>query len=126
MGVTALNGIIEEHQLGEAFKEALPFTALLVVFFSVVAVIQEQQFFGDIIQYVLSMDGGDQIGMFFIANGLLSAISNNVFVATIYIEQVLRAFHQGVVSRDQFELTRGPIFLVWPLPMGRRPFFFFF
>ena len=45
VGVTALNGIIEEHQLGEAFKEALPFTALLVVFFAVVAVIQEQQLF---------------------------------------------------------------------------------
>ncbi|HBP88231.1 MAG: sodium/proton antiporter NhaB [Nitrospira sp.] len=104
VGVTAFNGIIEEHQLGEAFKEALPFTALLVVFFSVVAVIQEQQLFGGIIHYVLAMDGDHQIGMFFIANGILSAISDNVFVATIYIEQVLRAFHQGVISRDQFDL----------------------
>ena len=33
---TAFNGIIEEHQLGHAFEEALPFTALLVVFFGVV------------------------------------------------------------------------------------------
>lgn len=104
VGVTAFNGIIEEHRLGEAFKEALPFTALLVVFFSVVAVIQEQHLFGGIIHYVLSMEGGHQIGMFFIANGLLSAISDNVFVATIYIEQVLRAFQQGVISRDQFDL----------------------
>ncbi len=104
VGVTAFNGIIEEHQLGEAFKEALPFTALLVVFFSVVAVIQEQQLFGGIIHYVLAMEGEHQIGMFFIANGLLSAISDNVFVATIYIEQVLRAFHQGVITRDQFDL----------------------
>lgn len=104
VGVTAFNGIIEEHQLGEAFKEALPFTALLVVFFSVVAVIQEQQLFGGIINYVLAMDGEHQIGMFFIANGLLSAISDNVFVATIYIEQALRAFHQGVITRDQFDL----------------------
>ena len=104
VGVTAFNGIIEEHRLGEAFKEALPFTALLVVFFSVVAVIQEQHLFGGIIHYVLSIEGGHQIGMFFIANGLLSAISDNVFVATIYIEQVLRAFQQGVISRDQFDL----------------------
>jgi len=29
---TALTGIVEEHQLGHAFSEALPFTALLVVF----------------------------------------------------------------------------------------------
>jgi NhaB family Na+:H+ antiporter len=104
VGVTALNGIIEEHQLGEAFKEALPFTALLVVFFAVVAVIQEQQLFGGIIHYVLAMDGEHQIGMFFIANGILSAISDNVFVATVYIEQVLRALHQGVITRDQFDL----------------------
>ena len=104
VGVTALNGIIEEHQLGEAFKEALPFTALLVVFFAVVAVIQEQQLFGGIIHYVLTMDGDHQIGMFYLANGILSAISDNVFVATVYIEQVLRAFHEGVISRDQFDL----------------------
>lgn len=104
VGVTSLNGIIEEHQLGEAFKEALPFTALLVVFFAVVAVIQEQQLFGGIIQHVLAMDGDHQIGMFFMANGILSAISDNVFVATVYIEQVLRALHQGVITRDQFDL----------------------
>jgi NhaB family Na+:H+ antiporter len=104
VGVTALNGIIEEHQLGEAFKEALPFTALLVVFFAVVAVIQEQHLFGGIIQHALALDGAHQIGMFFIANGILSAISDNVFVATVYIEQVLRALQQGVISRDQFDL----------------------
>jgi len=102
--ITAFNGIIEEHQLGEAFKEALPFTALLVVFFAVVAVIQEQQLFGPIIQYALAMDGDHQIGMFFIANGILSSISDNVFVATVYIEQVVRALYQGVITRDQFDL----------------------
>ncbi|MCA9481276.1 MAG: sodium/proton antiporter NhaB, partial [Nitrospira sp.] len=104
VGVTALNGIIEEHQLGEAFKEALPFTALLVVFFAVVAVIQEQQLFAGIIHAVLAMDGEHQIGMFYLANGILSSISDNVFVATVYIEQVLRAFHEGVITRDQFDL----------------------
>ena len=33
---TAFNGIVQEHDLGKAFEEALPFTALLVVFFGVV------------------------------------------------------------------------------------------
>lgn len=75
-----------------------------MVFFAVVAVIQEQQLFGGIIQHVLAMDGDHQIGMFFMANGILSAISDNVFVATVYIEQVLRALHQGVITRDQFDL----------------------
>ena len=30
---TSMSGIIEEHSLGKAFEEALPFTALLCVFF---------------------------------------------------------------------------------------------
>ena len=36
---TAFNGVTEEHRIGHAFEEALPFTALLVVFFAIVAVI---------------------------------------------------------------------------------------
>jgi Na+/H+ antiporter NhaB len=33
---TAFNGITEEHQIGEAFREVLPFTAMLVTFFATV------------------------------------------------------------------------------------------
>lgn len=102
--ITAFNGIIEEHQLGEAFKEALPFTALLMVFFAIVAVIQEQHLFADLIHFGLSMEGPHQIGMFYLANGLLSSISDNVFVATVYIDEVLGAFHDGTIGRDQFDL----------------------
>ncbi len=102
--ITAFNGIIEEHQIGEAFKEALPFTALLVVFFAIVAVIQEQNLFAGIIGYGLSLDGTHQIGMFYLANGILSSISDNVFVATVYINEVLRALQAGTINRDQFDL----------------------
>jgi NhaB family Na+:H+ antiporter len=35
--LTSFKGITEEHHLGEAFHEALPFTALLAVFFAIVA-----------------------------------------------------------------------------------------
>ncbi|RMH37500.1 MAG: sodium/proton antiporter NhaB [Nitrospirae bacterium] len=101
---TALNGIIEEHQLGEAFKEALPFTALLVVFFAIVAVIQEQALFSDIIRFGLSLEGGHQIGMFYLMNGVLSMISDNVFVATVYINEVLRALQAGIIDRERFDL----------------------
>ncbi len=102
--ITAFNGIIEEHQIGEAFKEALPFTALLVVFFAIVAVIQQQNLFAEIIGYGLSLDGTYQIGMFYLANGILSAISDNVFVATVYINEVLRALQAGTITREQFDL----------------------
>jgi Na+:H+ antiporter, NhaB family len=73
--LTALNGIVEEHQLGHAFKEALPFTALLVVFFTIVAVIHDQYLFGPVVNYVLSLKGNTQLAAYYIANGLLSMIS---------------------------------------------------
>jgi Na+:H+ antiporter, NhaB family len=85
--LTALNGVIEEHQLGRAFEEALPFTALLVVFFTIVAVIHDQHLFTPVIRYVLSLHGQTQLAAYYIANGLLSAISDNVFVATVYISE---------------------------------------
>ncbi len=42
---TSFTGVTDEHTIGKAFQESLPFTALLVVFFSVVAVIIDQNFF---------------------------------------------------------------------------------
>lgn len=101
---TAFNGVIEEHQLGHAFEEALPFTALLVVFFGVVGVIHDQHLFSPVIGYVLSLPEDMQPGMFYIANGVLSAISDNVFVATVYIGEVKAAFDNGILSRQQFDL----------------------
>jgi NhaB family Na+:H+ antiporter len=101
---TAFNGIIEEHQLGRAFEEALPFTALLVVFFGIVAVIEDQHLFAPVINYVLSMEVADQPGMLYIANGVLSAISDNVFVATVYINEVYDAFTAGQIDREHMNL----------------------
>lgn len=85
--LTAFNGIIEEHQLGHAFEEALPFTALLVVFFAIVAVIHDQHLFAPVIGYVLSLKGSAQLAAYYVANGVLSMISDNVFVATVYISE---------------------------------------
>jgi len=97
---TALNGVIEEHQLGRAFEEALPFTALLVVFFGIVGVIEDQHLFLPVITYVLSLDVSDQPGVMYVANGVLSAISDNVFVATVYINEVKDAFDNGQIDRE--------------------------
>ena len=100
---TAFMGITEEHQLGHAFEEALPFTGLLVVFFVIVAMIHDQHLFKPIIESVLAMDLDKQPTMFYLANGLLSSISDNVFVATIYINEVKEAFESGAISREHFE-----------------------
>ena len=53
-----------EHQIGRAFEEALPFTALLVVFFTIVSVIHEQHLFQPIIHAVLALDAAQQPGVF--------------------------------------------------------------
>ncbi len=90
--LTAFNGVIEEHQLGKAFEEALPFTALLVVFFAIVAVIHDQHLFTPIIEYVLRMEGQTQLAAYYVANGVLSMISDNVFVATVYISETKMHF----------------------------------
>jgi NhaB family Na+:H+ antiporter len=102
--LTAFKGITEEHHLGEAFHEALPFTALLAVFFAIVSVINDQQLFLPVISYVLAQPLDAQPPLFFVANGFLSAISDNVFVATIYINEVKAALDSGVISREQFDL----------------------
>ena len=101
--LTAFNGVVEEHQLGQAFEEALPFTALLVVFFGIVAVIHDQHLFTPVIDAVLDMESEVRPAMFFLANGVLSMISDNVFVATVYITEVKIALDAGAISREEFE-----------------------
>lgn len=100
---TAFMGITEEHDLGKAFEEALPFTGLLVVFFVIVAMIHDQHLFKPIIEWALAQDPASQPGLFYIANGFLSAISDNVFVATVYIGEVDAAFKSGVIDREHLE-----------------------
>ena len=101
--LTSFKGITEEHDLGEAFHEALPFTALLAVFFAIVSVIHDQHLFTPVISYVLAQSVDTQPHLFFVANGVLSAISDNVFVATIYINEVKAALDNGLITREQFD-----------------------
>jgi len=100
---TALNGVTEEHRIGHAFEEALPFTALLVVFFAIVAVIHHQGLFTPVIHWVMTYEGKTQEALFYLANGGLSMISDNVFVATVYIGEVQQMFLDGEITREQFD-----------------------
>jgi NhaB family Na+:H+ antiporter len=100
---TAFMGITKEHQLGRAFEEALPFTGLLVVFFVIVAMIHDQHLFKPIIDWALTLDPSQQPSMFYLANGILSMISDNVFVATVYIGEIKTAYDTGAIGLEQFE-----------------------
>lgn len=101
---TAFTGVTEEHQIGHAFEEALPFTALLVVFFAIVGVISDNNLFAPVTNFVLSLEGNGQITALYMANGLLSAISDNVFVATVYVSEMGKALISGQITRDTYDL----------------------
>ncbi|MCY9851136.1 MULTISPECIES: Na(+)/H(+) antiporter NhaB [Vibrio] len=119
---TSFTGVIEEHSMGKAFEEALPFTALLAVFFSIVAVIIDQGLFKPIIDAVLHIeDKGTQLALFYVANGLLSMVSDNVFVGTVYINEVKTALVEGVIDRAQFDLLAVAINTGTNLPSVATP-----
>ena len=101
---TAFNGIVDEHRIADGFGEALPFISLLVVFFAIVAVIHDQHLFAPVVTWVLTLEAAQQPGMFYIANGLLSAISDNVFVATVYIKEIEAAYQAGAIDRHLFDI----------------------
>lgn len=118
---TSFTGVTDEHQIGHAFEEALPFTALLAVFFAVVAVIIDQQLFTPVIEWVLTFEGNMQLVMFYLANGFLSMVSDNVFVGTVYITEVKKALLAGQITRDQFDLLAVAINTGTNLPSVATP-----
>ncbi|MEP7702839.1 sodium/proton antiporter NhaB [Paraglaciecola sp. 25GB23A] len=118
---TSMSGIIDEHSIGKAFEESLPFTALLCVFFGIVAVIIDQGLFTPVIDWVLSYEGKTQLVLFYLANGLLSMVSDNVFVGSVYITEVSAALKSGAISRDQFDMLAVAINTGTNLPSVATP-----
>ena len=118
---TSFNGITDEHALGKAFEEALPFASLLAVFFCIVAVIIDQKLFAPVIQWALTFEGNMQLTVFFIANGILSMVSDNVFVGTVYINEVKAALLNGQITREQFDLLAVAINTGTNLPSVATP-----
>ena len=118
---TSLCGVTDEHTIGKAFTESLPFTALLTVFFAVVAVIIDQRLFTPIIGYVLQAEPQSQLSLFYLFNGLLSSVSDNVFVGTVYINEAKHAFEQGVISLEQYHLLAVAINTGTNLPSVATP-----
>ncbi|TQI80775.1 sodium/proton antiporter (NhaB family) [Serratia fonticola] len=118
---TSLCGVTDEHAIGKAFQEALPFTALLTVFFTVVAVIIEQHLFSPVIQFVLQAQPETQLSLFYLFNGLLSSVSDNVFVGTVYINEARAALESGLLSLKQFEMLAVAINTGTNLPSVATP-----
>ncbi len=119
--VTAFCGVTDEHAIGKAFQDSLPFTALLTVFFAIVAVIVEQHLFSPIIHFVLQAAPSNQLSLFYLFNGLLSSVSDNVFVGTVYINEAKSALVSGVIDLKQFELLAVAINTGTNLPSVATP-----
>lgn len=119
--ITALAGQTDEHKLAEAFTPGLPFASLLMVFYVLVAMIESQHMFKPVIEWVLSLDGQTQVVMVFLTNGFLSAISDNVFVATIYMDQLKAAFDAGLTSRELFDAQSVAVVMGTGIPSMSTP-----
>ncbi|MBM3514583.1 MAG: sodium/proton antiporter NhaB [Alphaproteobacteria bacterium] len=126
-----LTGINEEHKLGKAFEAGLPFASLLIVFFAIAAMIHDQHLFEPVITFVLGLEGYVRLLMVYLSNGALSAISDNVFVAAVYIGAVKDAFANGLIDREQFEdlsvaVVMGTGIPAMATPNGQAAFLFLF
>ena len=91
-------------------------------FLWVVAVIIDQGLFKPVIEYVLlNFEGKTQLVMFYLANGVLSMVSDNVFVGTVYINEVSQALIDGKITRDQFDMLAVAINTGTNLPSVATP-----
>ncbi len=119
---TSFCGVISEAKIGKAFTESLPFCALLCVFFSIIAVISSQKLFTPIIDWVFSFsDPSVRTAMLFGANGILSSVSDNVFVGSLYINETFTAFTEGKIDRDHFDMLAIAINAGTNLPSVATP-----
>ena len=101
--LTSFNGVTDEGRIGNAAKEAAPFVFVLAIFFGIVTMIHNQHLFEPVTAWALGFEGKKRLIAYFAATGLLSSISDNVFVASLYITDVERLFTAGVISRAEFE-----------------------
>lgn len=119
--VSAFAGVTDEHHIAKAFLPGLPFASLLVVFYALVAMIGSQHMFKPVIEWVLAMEPQQQIFMIFVTNGALSAISDNVFVAAIYMKELKTALESGITSRALFDAQSVAVVMGTGIPSMSTP-----
>jgi NhaB family Na+:H+ antiporter len=101
--MSAFKGMTKEHDFAEAFNNAMPFVLLIVVFFAILAVVEDQHLVAPLIHWVFTFDGKTQLLALYGANGLLSVVSDNVFVASVFINEVEKAYQNNLFSHEWFE-----------------------
>ncbi len=100
--VAAFNGA-SEHEVADGIKEGGAFVFVLAVFFGIVAMIHSQHLFAPVSEWVLGFEGKQRLLAYYFATGALSAISDNVFVASLFITDTKTLYDSGAISREEFE-----------------------
>ena len=118
---TAFGGKSEEHDMGPAFHEALPFTALLTVFFAIIAVIHDQHLFMPVIELLLSLPYDEAVLRTFMSTGVLSAVSDNVFVGGVYISAYEEALNNNLLTPEQYDMMGKAIVVGTNMPSVATP-----
>jgi NhaB family Na+:H+ antiporter len=119
--VSSISGVTDEHHVAEAFMPGLPFASLLVVFYVIVAMIGSLHMFNSVIHWVLALEPKIQVFMIFVTNGALSAISDNVFVAAIYMKELKAVFDAGLTSRELFDAQSVAVVMGTGIPSMSTP-----
>ena len=101
--LSAFTGKTKEHDLADAFNHAMPFVCLIVIFFAILAVVHEQHLVAPLVQWVFQFKGVQQMLALYFTNGALSCISDNVFIASLFIGEVEKAYSAGMFSYEWYE-----------------------
>ena len=119
--VSTISGVTDEHHIAEAFMPGLPFASLLVVFYVIVAMIASLHMFNSVIHWVLTLEPRMQVFMIFVTNGALSSISDNVFVAAIYMKELKAVFDAGLITRELFDAQSVAVVMGTGIPSMSTP-----
>lgn len=101
--LSLFTGKTHEHDFAEPFNNAMPFATLIVIFFAILAVVHDQHLIMPIIQWVLSFEGQTQLIFLYIVNGLLSMVSDSVFVASVFLSEMDNAYKAGAFSAEWYQ-----------------------
>ncbi|MDR0440122.1 MAG: sodium/proton antiporter [Candidatus Accumulibacter sp.] len=101
--LAAFTGATKEHDFVDAFHNGMPFVTLLAVFFAILAVVHDQHLVAPLLTWVFTFQGKAQLLALYLTNGTLSFVSDNVFIASVFINETHRAFQAGAFPLEWFE-----------------------
>lgn len=119
--LSVFTGKIREHDFAEPFNNAMPFATLIIIFFAILAVVHEQHLVAPVIRWVLSFEGQTQLIVLYVVNGLLSMVSDSVFVASVFLSEMDNAYKAGAFPLDWYEKVAAVINMGTNIPSLGTP-----